>query len=331
MHDVPTILVQLQDDLARSRKREAFWMSVVVHLVLVILIWNSPKFEKYFPHRQLDINPKDWMKQKDLTYLALPPDAQKVPKRPNTNILSDKDRIATTRTPHLDTKELQKILDASRPGPPGPAGVPQPSSPAPPAVAQSAPAQQPQAPQRQPADDNQMAQLQSPPATTPRPNFNTGPMTPGAAIAEAARAAASSTRGTYGGSGGDYGLGQGRKATGAIGPIETLSDTMGVDFGPYLSRVVYEVRRNWITLIPESAMMRKGKVSIEFVILKDGKVTGMQLAPAGTSGDVALDRAAWGGITASNPFPPLPSEFPGQYLSLRFTFYYNPDKSDLLQ
>ena len=35
MHDVPTLLVQLQDELSRSRKREAFWMSVVVHLVLV--------------------------------------------------------------------------------------------------------------------------------------------------------------------------------------------------------------------------------------------------------------------------------------------------------
>ena len=43
------------------------------------------------------------------------------------------------------------------------------------------------------------------------------------------------------------------------------------------------------------------------------------------SGDVALDRAAYGGITASNPFPPLPPEFGGQYLGLRFTFLYNPD------
>ena len=43
---------------------------------------------------------------------------------------------------------------------------------------------------------------------------------------------------------------------------------------------------------------------------------------------MALDRAAYGGITASNPFPPLPSEFTGQYLGLRFTFYYNPDKSE---
>jgi TonB family protein len=73
--------------------------------------------------------------------------------------------------------------------------------------------------------------------------------------------------------------------------------------------------------------MKKGKVSIEFAILKDGKVAGMQLA--GTSGDVALDRASWGGITASNPFPPLPNEFGGQYLTLRFHFLYNPDKADL--
>jgi hypothetical protein len=53
------------------------------------------------------------------------------------------------------------------------------------------------------------------------------------------------------------------------------------------------------------------------------------MALAGTSGDVSLDRAAWGGITASNPFPPLPKEFGGSYLSLRFRFYYNPDRNDL--
>ena len=48
-----------------------------------------------------------------------------------------------------------------------------------------------------------------------------------------------------------------------------------------------------------------------------------------TSGDVALDRGAWEGITASNPFPPLPTEFGGQFLGIRFAFYYNPNKADL--
>ena len=112
--------------------------------------------------------------------------------------------------------------------------------------------------------------------------------------------------------------------------MDILSDTMGVDFGPYLSRVLHDVRINWYNLIPEVArapLMKKGKVSIEFAILKNGKVAGLRLT--GPSGDVSLDRAAWGGITGSDPFPPLPVEFRGDYLSLRFHFYYNPDKNDL--
>ena len=40
----------------------------------------------------------------------------------------------------------------------------------------------------------------------------------------------------------------------------------------------------------------------------------------------ALDRAAWGGITACNPFDPLPQQFKGDYLALRMHFYYNPEK-----
>ena len=63
--------------------------------------------------------------------------------------------------------------------------------------------------------------------------------------------------------------------------FDVLSDTMGVDFGPYLSRVVQNVRANWYNIIPEVArppIMKKGKLSIEFAILKDGKVAGMKLA-----------------------------------------------------
>ena len=73
--------------------------------------------------------------------------------------------------------------------------------------------------------------------------------------------------------------------------------------------------------------MKKGKLAIEFAITKDGKVPDMRLTSS--SGDVALDRAAWAAIVASSPFPPLPSDFTGPYLALRFRFYYNPDKSDL--
>jgi TonB family protein len=159
-------------------------------------------------------------------------------------------------------------------------------------------------------------------------------MTAGSAIEQAARAAAAS-RGRYGGGdAGDYGLSQGRGGTKALDQAEILTDTMGVDFGPYLARIVQVVRSNWYNLLPPSVyppLLKQGKLSIEFAILKDGKVAGMSVRTS--SGDVALDRAAWASITASNPFPPLPREFVGQCpvpirdercnLGLRFYYFYN--------
>jgi TonB family protein len=339
LHSFPHLLIQLQDDLARSRRREAVWISVVIHLALVILVVNSQRLLELIPgHAVVLVAPAQSMKDKDLTYLELPPDAQKITKRPDTNIVSDKDRVATSKTPQIDRQELKKILDSARAGRPG-QGPAAPQAQAPPPSA-GAPQQQAQVPQQpnQPAgpappDAGQIAKLQTPqqPAAKPKVSFGNSSLSAGSAIEQAARAALAN-RGSYGGSGGDggdYGLGQGKQGK-AVGELDVLSDTMGVDFGPYLSRVLQSVRQNWYTLIPESArapLMKKGKVSIEFAIMKDGSVRGMQLT--GTSGDVALDRAAWGGISASNPFPPLPGEFKGQYLALRFHFYYNPDRDDL--
>jgi len=280
------------------------------------------------PHRAvMAVSPT--MHDKDLTYLELPPDEQKLTKHPNTNIISDKGRNAMSRAPQLDRQELKRILDASRPGRPGPGGAPNPQQPpaltAPPSPQ---PATQGGALPPLPPSQDQLAKLQQPSLPTPKPSFSNS-LSPGSAIEQAARNVATH-RGGYGGDSGDYGLGIGKRPTAAMGPMDVLSDTMGVDFGPYLERVLHDVKVNWYNLIPESArapLMKKGKVSIEFAIMKDGKVQGMTLISS--SGDVALDRGAWGGITASNPFPPLPNEFGGQYLVLRFHFFYNPDKSDL--
>lgn len=328
--EAPALIIKLQDDLSQARRREAFWISVCVHLVVVLLLWNSQKLAGFMPRRAVVVvSPES--NQKDLTYLELPPDEQKVAKRPDTNIISDKDRKATSRTPQLDRQELKKILDASRPGRPGPSGppTPQPNSAPPAAAAAQNPTPQPSAPP--PPAPPQVAKLQTqPPALSPQAAFGGGAMTAGSSIEQAERAAAAH-RGGYGGDGGNYGaLGQGRKPTQVMGPLEVLTDTMGVDFGPYLQRVLHDVRENWYTLVPESArapLMKKGKLTIEFFILKDGSVAGMRYDTH--SGDVALDRAAYGGITASNPFPPLPNEFGGPYLGLRFTFYYNPSPGDM--
>jgi TonB family protein len=325
MHDFPTLLIQLQDDLSRSRKREAFWMSLVAHIVLILIVVNSPKFEKYFPKRAVMLVHTNGGDRK-LTFLEASPDTQKV-KPPQTDKMSDKNRVAMSRQPQLNRQELKKLLDASRAGRPGPVAPPAQQQRAAPqaSAAQSAPQQQEQPPQPAPPPP-QVAKLQTPPIAQ-KPAFSTPSMSAGRSIEEAARAAVVN-RGTYAGDNGDLGLGQ-HQPTARMGPMEITTDTQGVDFGPYLSRVLHDVKRNWYNIIPESAMaplLKKGKVSIEFAITKTGQVAGMRYVSG--SGDVALDRAAYGGITASNPFPPLPAEFGGQYLGLRFTFFYNPDKDE---
>ena len=324
---VPHLLIQLQDDLQRSRKREAAWISIIVHLIVFMVLVYLPWIQKNVWHHVVVV-PVDSTQNKNLTFLALPPDLQKPTRRPNTNIASDKDRIAMSKHPELDPKELRKILATPPPGAPGMNGPRAPQQ-APQAMAQNQPTQQPPQGQQQTPhpqfQSDQTAQLQVP----ARPNnsfakYGTG-MSAGSAVQEAA-AAAAARRGGGGGQEGDFGLGTGAHGR-ALGNLEILSDTQGVDFGPYLQRILQDVRENWYRAIPESAEMKKGKLMIEFAITKDGKVADMRLVA--TSNDVALDRAAWAGISASNPFPPLPSDFSGPYLALRFRFFYNPDKSDL--
>ncbi len=319
---VPHLLIQLQDDLARSRRREAAWISIIVHLILIFVLFKIEWFEKYLPWHTA-VTAKNLTLGKDLTYLELPSDLQKLQHKPNTNIASDKDRIAMTRHPELDVKELRKILATPPPGAPGssaPQMAPPPQSSA--GFAQNQPARQPQ---QEP--NPQTAQLQTPATPNISDEFKKygGSMSAGSAIQEAARAAKPGSGGSQG-SGGDFGLGTGAHGR-QMGNLEVLSDTMGVDFGPYLQRVLHDVRENWYNAIPESAQMKHGSLIIEFAITKDGKVAGMKLVVP--SGDIPLDRAAWAGITASDPFPALPREFGGQYLALRFRFFYNPTKEEL--
>jgi TonB family protein len=326
---VPHLIIQLQDDLQRSRKREAAWISIIVHLLLVFALWNLPLIEKTLGWHRAVIVPVNPMQDKNVTFLPLPPDLQKPAHRPKTNIQSDKDRIAMTRHPELD-QDLKK-LPSPPPGSPGrrgPRGA-QAAPPAQPAVPPNQTARdaaQPSPPQQRPQfQSNQTAQLQTPQSNNSFSKY-LAPMTAGEAIQQATQAAADRRATGSGGDEGDFGLNRGAHGR-QMGNLEILSDTQGVDFGPYLQRILQDVKANWYHLIPESAEMKKGKLAIDFAIMKDGHVQG--LVVRASSGDPALDRPAYGSITASDPFPPLPTEFTGPYLALRFRFYYNPDQADL--
>jgi hypothetical protein len=108
---------------------------------------------------------------------------------------------------------------------------------------------------RSQAPNPQIAQLQTP--VTPNVANESsskygGSMSAGAAIQEATRAAAARRGGGQQGAGGDLWI-RNRAHGRQLGNLEVLSDTMGVDFGPYLQRVLHDVRQNWYNAIPESA------------------------------------------------------------------------------
>ena len=104
--------------------------------------------------------------------------------------------------------------------------------------------------------------------------------------------------------------------------LQLLSDSTGFDFKPYLMQVLASVRRNWMAVMPQSASMGiRGQVLIQFIIDRHGAVP--KLVIATSSGTEAFDRAAVAGVSASNPFPPLPAEFKGDQIRVQLAFSYN--------
>src|SRR5258707_204800 len=109
----------LQDDISSYRRREAAWISLVVHAVIIVALLLSPKWL----NKKIVIVP---LNDDHETFLSLPPDQLKV-KPPKTNVISDMDRVAQSRTPVPNKDALRKLLDPRLPGIPKPAAAPPPS------------------------------------------------------------------------------------------------------------------------------------------------------------------------------------------------------------
>jgi hypothetical protein len=106
--------------------------------------------------------------------------------------------------------------------------------------------------------------------------------------------------------------------------VAVLSDSEGVDFNPYLIRLIVKLKHNWELVIPESGATGKfGIVYTTFQITPDGSIWAPDRVLERTSGDQALDDAAIAAIRASSPFEALPPEFDGPYLELRIAFVYS--------
>jgi TonB family protein len=316
-----TDLLHIIDELEGSKNwaslREKLWIAVIFHMMVAWYLFYGPKY--IYHVRVVDPSVILKQRQKELTYLDMPPDLLKQKPKP-TNTISDKDRVAQSPHPTIDKKTLEELEAMRRAEEERRAQQAQPAPPAP-APPQPQVAQQP-APARpaQPLPQNNQAKLEAPPMA-PQPNFRTGPVNPNEQMQQAMRNAMHGGAGQFGG---DGGMGAPSQHPGLNSGVDVLSDTMGVDFGPYIQRVIWDTKRAWYPIIPESAkppLDKQGRVLIRFKILPDGTVTDMVLESP--SGDVSLDRAAWAGITGAAPYAPLPRAFKGPYLELRFYFLYN--------
>jgi TonB family protein len=325
------LLVDLETEVARWRRRTYFLLAVFLQIAFGLIVMFTPGlFTKLIGVPVVEVQPQERRQQQTMLYL--PRDLlRSLKKPPPTNALSDKNRKAQGESPKVDDKGLHmpymrgntplpEIAGGHRPPAPPPkppapremAGAPKPTPPAPPA------------PKKEPPEEAQLhLSTVKPPDANGSPHIRIPSDTAGQAIQQSLQAAIQNPA-----SPGPVGPGDSTDQFQNIqpnfstsGPI-ILSDTRGVNFGPYLARVVYIVRHNWYAVIPESARLgEKGRVALVFEIIKDGSVP--QLRLLASSGSPALDQAALASIRASNPFPPLPQQFTGNHLVLEFIYFYN--------
>ncbi|MGA1984085.1 MAG: TonB C-terminal domain-containing protein [Acidobacteriaceae bacterium] len=303
-HELIHLLDTLDDERSRARFRESVYISVIIWLAIGWLLFYGPRVLFHVPQYR---DPIAAMKEHDQQLTLNLPKAPPVP------------RVA----PKIDPKTMEALKRQAemerlaRQTPP----TPQPPTPqaAPPPPQEEAHNTAPPVPQ--PTIPLPAAPKPAPPSvelpSAPRPNFAQNGQSPHDALQNAMRGALA------GRSGADLPSSPGSTAPLQAG-VQILSDTQGVDFSAYMRKLHYDIQRNWDPLIPievQPPLYKKGITGIIFTILPDGEIGGMKLET--TSGDMALDRAAWNAITSEGQFPPLPKQFHGPNLELRCGFFYN--------
>jgi outer membrane biosynthesis protein TonB len=304
-HELIRLLDTLDDERSKARFRESVYISLFIYVIIGWFVLYGPRV---LFHQPRIVSPFDVLKQREMTNLETPSDIAKhlrpAPKAPKTPAVR----------PQIDQKTLEAMRKAAaaKPTPAPPAPEPKAAT-TPPALAQPTPplVQRPTPPAPPTA-------AVIPEAPKPSPTFG-GNRSAGSSIQDAIQGAAKNR-----GAGGDYSDNITPTRVGVGTGVDILSDTMGVNFDPYLKKIMRQIYNTWIPLIPEEArppLNKQGITQIRFTILPDGHIGGMVLE--GSTHDDALNRAAWGSITGVGQFPALPKEFHGPKLELRIHYLVN--------
>jgi hypothetical protein len=110
-----------------------------------------------------------------------------------------------------------------------------------------------------------------------------------------------------------------------ISGVETLSDTEGIDEGPYLRqwyRITEKSLQSLISKQANPATPQSGTVVVRFKILPSGQLMDGSTVLERGSGQALVDKVVLDAIGGS-AYPRLPAEFHGAYLELRVYWLYN--------
>lgn len=97
----------------------------------------------------------------------------------------------------------------------------------------------------------------------------------------------------------------------------------------YIPTLIRRTKAEWLKVVPleaRSPLLREGRVAITFMVQADG--TARNIVLERTSGNVALDRAAWAAITGSSPYAAFPAGVSMAQMKMRFWFGYNEKAQD---
>jgi outer membrane biosynthesis protein TonB len=298
--------------------------SLVVHILLVIFLVFSPKIFPYHPPSQADLD----LARNALNFVYLPPETSvPAPPRPQLHISP---RVLNKIAPPVLSSPIAPPAETA---PVKPTPAPDlPSAPVPhvPVNPNPTPAPRRDTPATPPPSDIQP--IKPEPANPGHYNLNLPSSSPNKdlrdQLSDAIRRQGSGgiipSPGSGFPRGGGGGGGGGQRGPGLGSGVQMLTPTDGVDFNSYIQRLLATVKRNWFSVMPESAYLgEKGIVSITFKINQDGSVPAPDPILERTSGREPLDNAAMSSIRMSNPFEPLPSAYKRPFIELRFIYFYN--------
>src|ERR1700733_8306259 len=157
----------------------------------------------------------------------------------------------------------------------------------------------------------------SAPVKAPKPKVE--PKAPAAKSAPAAEAPPSNA--IPASQGGRPALNYGAFSTGAGQAGAVFGDaTFGERYGTYVEAMQRRISQNWLKSLVDSNVTSAPRVYLEFEIGRDGTISNLVVQQP--SNIPSLDRSAQRAILASNPLAPLPADYRGGNVKVRFYFEY---------